>query len=59
MLYEKGIEKANREMKKILKLQRSESFYIREGWLRKGVVGIEKYEYLPVFLPSEALPTSH
>lgn len=35
MLYEKGIEKANREMKTILKLQRSESFYIRDGWIEK------------------------
>lgn len=29
-----------------IKVKGHESFYIREGWLRKGVVGIEKYEYL-------------
>lgn len=35
MLYEKSIEDSIMSEKKVLKLQRTESFYIREGWFEK------------------------
>lgn len=56
MLYEKGFESKEGTVIMPIKLKRSESFYIREGWMEKAINTInEKGETVNIFLKNDGV----